>query len=182
MTYSNMDVNRDGIVERAEWRGNDNVFQVSDWNGDDVLSGGEGNDLVTAGAGNDSLEGGSGADLLFDETGRDTVRGGAGDDRVVAALDEDRDTYDGGEGAADALDLTATEAGVSVDLAAGSAEGEEIGDNAVTGFEIVEGGAGNDSLAGSEGGETLSGAGGRLPHRIRQARRGFPVTPPPRGC
>ena len=125
-----------------------------------VLSGGEGNDLVAAGAGNDSLEGGSGADLLFDETGQDTVRGGAGDDRVVAALDEDRDTYDGGEGAADALDLTATEAGVSVDLAAGSAEGEEIGDNAVTGFEIVEGGAGNDSLAGSEGGETLSGAGG----------------------
>ena len=146
--------------------GNDTVFGdagddiIHGEDGDDVLSGGEGNDLVAAGAGNDSLEGGSGADLLFDETGQDTVRGGAGDDRVVAALDEDRDTYDGGEGAADALDLTATEAGVSVDLAAGSAEGEEIGDNAVTGFEIVEGGAGNDSLAGSEGGETLSGAGG----------------------
>jgi len=146
--------------------GNDTVFGdagddiIHGEDGDDLLSGGEGNDLVTAGAGNDSLEGGSGADLLFDGTGGDTVRGGAGDDRVVAALDEDRDTYDGGEGAADALDLTATEAGVSVDLAAGSAAGEEIGDNAVTGFEIVEGGAGNDSLAGSEGGETLSGAGG----------------------
>ncbi|MFY9586245.1 MAG: hypothetical protein WAT66_02180 [Actinomycetota bacterium] len=41
MKYSKMDVNRDGIVTRAEWPGNDILFLISDWNGDGVLSGNE---------------------------------------------------------------------------------------------------------------------------------------------
>jgi Ca2+-binding EF-hand superfamily protein len=46
MKYSNMDVNQDGIVTRNEWHGSDNLFNISDWNGDGVLSGNE----VTGGA------------------------------------------------------------------------------------------------------------------------------------
>lgn len=41
MMYPNLDVNRDGVISRAEWRGNANSFRVRDWNADGVLSGDE---------------------------------------------------------------------------------------------------------------------------------------------
>jgi Ca2+-binding EF-hand superfamily protein len=41
MKYSNMDVNQDGIITADEWRGDENIFLSSDWNGDSVLSGNE---------------------------------------------------------------------------------------------------------------------------------------------
>jgi len=115
--------------------------------------------VVSGGDGNDRVEGGKGADLLLDGAGRDTVSGGEGDDHVVVALDGDRDTYDGGAGT-DTLDLSATEHGVEVDLTKGSAEGCEIGDNEVSGFEVVWGGTGADTISGSSGNETLSGGAG----------------------
>ncbi|SCZ13545.1 cadherin-like domain-containing protein [Microvirga guangxiensis] len=127
--------------------------------GHDVLHGGDGNDVVSGGDGNDRVEGGKGADLLLDGAGRDTVSGGEGDDHVVVALDGDRDVYDGGVGT-DTLDLSLTGSGVDVDLAEGSANGCEIGDNEITGFEVVQGGAGDDTIAGSRGNETLSGGAG----------------------
>jgi Ca2+-binding EF-hand superfamily protein len=41
MRFPALDSNRDGVVSRAEWRGNNNSFRVRDWNGDGVLSGDE---------------------------------------------------------------------------------------------------------------------------------------------
>jgi Ca2+-binding EF-hand superfamily protein len=41
MRFPNLDVNRDGVVSRSEWRGTANAFRVRDWNGDGVLSGDE---------------------------------------------------------------------------------------------------------------------------------------------
>jgi hypothetical protein len=41
MRFAGMDTNRDGIISRAEWRGNDRSFANHDWNGDDQLSGPE---------------------------------------------------------------------------------------------------------------------------------------------
>jgi len=127
--------------------------------GHDTLDGGDGNDVVSGGDGNDRVEGGTGADLLLDGAGRDTVSGGEGDDHVVVALDGDRDVYDGGAGI-DTLDLSATENGAEVDLAEGTVEGCEIGDNKISSFEVVQGGTGADTLSGSGGNETLSGGGG----------------------
>jgi Ca2+-binding RTX toxin-like protein len=127
--------------------------------GDDSLDGGDGNDLIAAGIGNDSLEGGAGADVLIDEAGQDTVIGGLGDDHVIVALDEDRDVYAGAEGI-DTLDLTATTGGVDVDVADHVAEGQEIGHNEIGGFEIVEGGWGDDVLAGAGSSDTFSGGAG----------------------
>jgi Ca2+-binding RTX toxin-like protein len=124
--------------------------------GDDILAGGDGNDVVSGGLGNDKVDGGAGADLLLDDAGRDTVSGGDGDDHIVVALDADRDIYAGGSGN-DTLDLSETDSGVEIDLAEGSAEGCEIGDNEVSGFETVKGGAGADTIAGSAGNEALSG-------------------------
>jgi Ca2+-binding EF-hand superfamily protein len=39
--FQAMDVNRDGIITRQEWRGNDRSFRNHDWNGDGRLSGDE---------------------------------------------------------------------------------------------------------------------------------------------
>jgi Ca2+-binding EF-hand superfamily protein len=41
MRFPNIDTNRDGVISRSEWRGNNNSFRVRDWNGDGVLSGDE---------------------------------------------------------------------------------------------------------------------------------------------
>jgi hypothetical protein len=46
MRFQGMDTNRDGVITRSEWRGNDVSFRNHDWNGDGVLSGSE----VRAGA------------------------------------------------------------------------------------------------------------------------------------
>jgi len=39
--FQGMDRNRDGVITRSEWRGNDTSFNNEDWNGDGVLSGDE---------------------------------------------------------------------------------------------------------------------------------------------
>ena len=41
MRFQAMDTNRDGVITRSEWRGNDNSFRNQDWNGDGILSGEE---------------------------------------------------------------------------------------------------------------------------------------------
>ena len=41
MRFQAMDTNRDGIIQRTEWRGTDRAFQNQDWNGDGRLSGDE---------------------------------------------------------------------------------------------------------------------------------------------
>jgi Ca2+-binding EF-hand superfamily protein len=41
MRFPSLDLNRDGVISRGEWRGNANAFRVRDWNNDGVLSGEE---------------------------------------------------------------------------------------------------------------------------------------------
>jgi Ca2+-binding EF-hand superfamily protein len=41
MRFESMDLNRDGVITRDEWRGSDRAFQNQDWNGDGRLSGNE---------------------------------------------------------------------------------------------------------------------------------------------
>jgi Ca2+-binding EF-hand superfamily protein len=41
MRFRAMDTNRDGVITRQEWRGNDRSFRNHDWNGDGKLSGDE---------------------------------------------------------------------------------------------------------------------------------------------
>jgi Ca2+-binding EF-hand superfamily protein len=41
MRYADLDNNRNGQIERNEWRGSPNSFRIHDWNGDGVLSGDE---------------------------------------------------------------------------------------------------------------------------------------------
>jgi hypothetical protein len=39
--FQGFDANEDGLIQRGEWRGSDQSFQLHDWNGDGVLSGDE---------------------------------------------------------------------------------------------------------------------------------------------
>jgi Ca2+-binding EF-hand superfamily protein len=41
MRWANQDLNRDGMIQRNEWRGNARAFALRDWNSDGVLSGDE---------------------------------------------------------------------------------------------------------------------------------------------
>ena len=41
MRFHALDANRNGIIERAEWRGDDRAFADEDWNGDGRLAGDE---------------------------------------------------------------------------------------------------------------------------------------------
>ena len=74
MRFQSMDLNNDGRITRAEWKGSDQSFKVHDWNGDGVLSG----DEVRPGAHRAERPNG---DQKFDEPDREyqfddwTVRG-----------------------------------------------------------------------------------------------------------
>ena len=96
--------------------GNDFIIGLK---GDDVLEGGGGKDKLIGGRGDDQLDGGSGNDLLVGGKGEDVltggsgsdiVKGGRGDDRLIyVAADNDgsRDLYNGGRDT-DTLELVLT--------------------------------------------------------------------------
>lgn len=80
--------------------------------GDDILAGRQGDDLLEGGAGDDILRGQKGADTLIGGTGDDVLRGGAGADTFVFALGDGNDTIFG-LNKNDKIDLSAT--GLSFD-------------------------------------------------------------------
>ncbi len=60
--------------------------------GNDIVTGGEGNDTISTGAGNDYLDGGSGNDKLYGSFGYDFLNGGSGNDTYIFERWDDRDT------------------------------------------------------------------------------------------
>ncbi|MGX5735820.1 Ig-like domain-containing protein [Bosea thiooxidans] len=131
--------------------------------GDDVVAALAGDDVVSGGAGNDVIDGGEGDDELFGDEGDDVLKGGAGDDALFGGAGNDvlqggagDDVLDGGEGI-DTADYSGDTAGIVVDLANGSAEGDAIGSDALTAIETVIGGAGNDILIGDAGDNVFVG-------------------------
>lgn len=151
--------------------GADNIDAGS---GDDVLLGGAGNDTLNGWFGDDSLEGGSGDDSLVGWTGDDTFLGGAGADIIEAGDGEDviivednfgNDTIDGGDGGAvdnDTLDLSATTAGITIDLTNANPENGSFTDGTSTAtftdIETIILGGGDDTvvLADGSGSDTVS--------------------------
>lgn len=116
---------------------------------DDTLAGDAGNDLIDGGAGIDSIDGGEDQDTILAGAGDDTASGGAGDDLFIAVAGDGNDAYDGGEGT-DTYDISATSADSIIDLRAGTARSNEIGDDDIDNFENVNGGTGDDIIFASE--------------------------------
>lgn len=101
--------------------------------GNDVIRGRGGDDLICGGAGADELHGGGGADRLYGEADEyvdnrgdtrwtaDVLDGGPGDDLLDVGGNEGSEPGYGAEGV---IDYRGADAGVTVDLAAGTATGQ----------------------------------------------------------
>ncbi|WP_342238052.1 beta strand repeat-containing protein [Inquilinus sp. OTU3971] len=113
----------------------------------DTLSGIE--NLSGSNIGDDVLAGNAGANVLQGWGGGDVLRGGGG-----------ADTLEGGAGI-DTASYYTSAAGVTVDLATGTASGGDAAGDTLTGIENLSGSnLGNDILAGNGGANTLQGWGG----------------------
>jgi Ca2+-binding RTX toxin-like protein len=155
---------------------------VSGDDGDDDLDGGNGADILAGGEGDDSLDGGNGLDtavylrqlssyqftLLADgsirvtdlETGDvDTAR----NVELFVFTDAIRTAGNLPFTSSDTADYSWTTQGVTVDLAAGTASGPEIGNQTLVGIVNVIGGSGDDVILGdSQANELFGGDGNDL--------------------
>jgi Ca2+-binding RTX toxin-like protein len=94
------------------------------------------------------VDGSIGSNAIFADAGNDTITGGVGNDVISGGSGTDTVTY-----------ASATQ-GISVDLAAGTASGPDIGNDTLIGIENVVGGSGNDTLLGDNNNNELSGGAG----------------------
>ena len=127
--------------------------------GADVLEGGAGADVLYGGRGDDSLYGDAGNDELYGGEGNDILDGGAGDDII-----------DGGTGGSDAVSYAEESAGVTVNLATGTATDGSGGTDRLRNIDdvigsdhddVITGDDTDNDLYGGDGDDTItSGAGG----------------------
>ena len=106
---------------------------------------------------NDVLRGTDGSDELFGEAGDDDLYGYGGNDRLEGGPDDDwllggpgADVLNGGSGL-DLLSYYDSNAGVTVNLATGSASGGHANGDTFSGIEWVDGSRYNDHLIGDDG-------------------------------
>ena len=120
------------------------------------ITGGAGNDTLAGDGNANVIRGGAGADVILGGAGDDTLFGDAGDDRFVAAIGDGADSYTGA-GGNDTLDLSATNAAATVNLATGVAASADIGNDTLATIENVIGGRGNDVFTASTARNTFTG-------------------------
>jgi len=149
---------------------------VETGNGDNHIVTGGGDDHVTTGTGDDTIKTGA---------GNDVVDAGGGDDTIIGGSGNGDDVYDGGTGANTVVYSSATNSitvdlnladrhlqpasgggtigdllvagGYAADMPVGKAEGVDIGTDALINVQNVVGGAGNDTITGNGGNNTLAG-------------------------
>ncbi|PID40938.1 MAG: hypothetical protein CR984_00630 [Proteobacteria bacterium] len=146
--------------------GNDVIYGFG---GIDELHGEAGDDeLTTSYWHDDRLYGGAGNDTLNGSSGDDFLYGGAGDDRLISGfqpningdLSPGNDYFDGGDGT-DTAEFWWSEEGVVVDLGAGWARFEALGETVtLVSIENVDGTRNNDTIIGNDGDNVLHGGQG----------------------
>jgi Ca2+-binding RTX toxin-like protein len=105
----------------------------------------------------DRLSGDAAANHLFGGAGADMLRGGDGNDTIAG--DAGADTMFGGAGA-DTLSYVGSSAGVTVDIATGTAAGGDAAGDRSAEFENLRGSSFGDTLTGDGGANALSGDAG----------------------
>jgi Ca2+-binding RTX toxin-like protein len=98
---------------------------------------------------NDVLLGSGGSNQLRGDLGDDTLRGGAGADQLF-----------GGTGGSDTVSYAGSNAGVTVDIGANTANGGHATGDLISGFENIFGSGFNDTLTGSVDANVLNGGAG----------------------
>ena len=134
-----------GAAGEDELRGDAGDDRLFGGSGGDILYGAEGDDELHGGADGDQLFGGTGADSLYGNAGDDDLQGGEGADRLHGHAGADR--LVGGAGI-DWASYFGSNAGVIVDLAAGTAERGHAGGDTLSAIE---------NLTGSDYGDVLRG-------------------------
>ena len=161
---SDREVTADLSRGRANGEGNDRLIRIEDLgsnsDGHTLRGDGRANKLYDSfeGVGDgDVLAGRGGNDILLASRGEDIVRGGAGDDvigfRQCDCGGDSNDDVFGGPGI-DTIDYSFDpfwrQFAVTVDLAAGSAEGEAINSDSIASIENIVGTESADELAGDD--------------------------------
>ena len=118
--------------------------------GDDVILGTEGPDVINAGDGNDTICGEGGADTINAGVGRDTVFGGSGADVINAGGGRDTVYAQGGD------DFVS--GGRGQDMLIGGRGDDDLRGN--EGADTILGGSGNDVLRGGQRIDVLTGGSG----------------------
>lgn len=108
--------------------------------GDDLIAGGAGDDLIDAGSGNNILSGDDGNDFITSLDGDDLIDGGNGDDQIYAG--DGNNIISGGAG----------------NDYIGTGEGDDIITGG-SGNDIIDAGEGDDILSGGEGIDLITGQG-----------------------
>jgi len=141
-----------------------NVLEGSD--GNDTLIGDDGNDTLIGGLGDDTLSSGNADDVLIGGVGADTLDGGAGidtadysgsSDRVLVNLNANATNY--GDALGDSLSNIENVIGSDFDdILTGTAAGQNTLLGGL-GSDTLRGLGGEDVLGGGEGNDTLEGGG-----------------------
>ncbi|MDQ8183860.1 putative Ig domain-containing protein, partial [Pelagicoccus sp. SDUM812005] len=136
----------------------DGIESISGGAGNDTVIGSEGNDTILASTGNDELHGGAGDDtfLYTDGDGADDFHGGAGNDTVKATGDDTNITIDSNFDAENSIETISSDghSGVTV---TGDYSNQTLDFSATNldGIESISGGAGNDTVIGSDGDDVI---------------------------
>ncbi len=146
--------------------GNDTVFGEL---GDDKIFGGTDNDVLNGGDGRDSLFGDAGNDIVNGDVGNDLVRGSLGIDTLDGGAGTDRQSEEGdtnmtvvGMTYSSPLLATTPEAPINVERfdLSGGANPNVLDARLASGFVILNGLGGNDTILGSAFNDTLFGGDG----------------------
>ncbi len=140
-------------------------------------------DEILTRSGNDTLNGGAGNDVLQSGSGNDSVVAGNGADLIIGGDGAGNDSYDGGTGI-DTVRYSSATAGITIDLAKGTARSTGAGDAAGIGSDklkgienviagnygdqligsrdanVIDAGGGDDTIDGGLGADTLTGGAG----------------------
>jgi len=122
--------------------GNDTIIAG---NGDNRIFGGAGNDQITVAGGSNSINVGIGNDIVNGGAGNDVIQGGAG-----------TNTLNGG-GGVNTLSYEEATVNLSVSLAVSVAQTTGYSIDAISNFQNLIGGSGNDTLTGNASANTLQG-------------------------
>lgn len=146
------------VVAQAVGEGRDTLDSIEDLagsSGADTLVGDGGPNEILGGGGDDVMIGGAGADALAGDLGNDTLQGAEGSDALSGQGGDDR--LDGGDGDDTGVYLLDGQP-VVADLGAGSATGS--GKDSLAALESLAGSQGNDTLIGDNGPNLMFGFGG----------------------
>lgn len=164
-TYSKLGYDKTELDANIGIAFNCSIEDVWGGHGDDTIVGNEANNGLIGYDGNDTISGGGGDDFIRGGDGADIENGNAGNDTFVGAADSGNDTLNGGAGR-DIVMYNGAKAGVTVNLATGTASGSApddaagIGIDKLVSIEVVYGTAFDDTFKGSKGDDTFYGGAG----------------------